>query len=132
MGPIAAVPRLKGPAQIASETVLSWPLIIAAAHWDLFNPERLDGADFYVGEEEPGHIHLHGSVHLATSMALRNALIEKGYAKVSPFGGDYRHWVLFNIRTDADAEHAIQLFRLNYDRLCGVAEEKLIEAIGSR
>ena len=37
-----------------------------------------------------------------------------------------------SIRTEADAEHAVWLFRLNYDRLRGQAASDLIQEIASR
>ncbi len=119
-GPIQPPPTLTGPAQDAAERVLQWTEIIAATHWDLYKPTAVDGTDFYVGEEELGHIHLDGTVHLATPPDLGLVLVEKGLAKRFPYGGPgYEGWVLYRIRTDEDAGHAAWLFKLNYDWLRG-------------
>lgn len=33
------------------------------------------------------------------------------------FGGSYAPWTQFRIRNESDADYAIQLFRLTYERL---------------
>jgi Family of unknown function (DUF5519) len=119
-GPIQPPPALAGPGQQTAAAVQSWPAVIAATHWDLFNRTRVDGADFYVGEAELGHIHLNGEVHLAATHALGVPLLEQGLVSPLPYGQQRGDWVSFLIRTDADAAHATWLFQLNYDRLRGV------------
>ena len=94
-----------------------WPGIIAATHWHLSRRDEVDGADFYIGEQELGHIHLDGEVHLATDLEMRKSLVEAGLARPFPW---YKSWVELSIRTEPDAAHAIRLFRLNYCRLTGV------------
>ena len=128
-GPIKPAPVLAGPGQKTAEAIQSWPGIISATHWDLFNRSRVDGADFYVGEAELGHIHLSGEVHLAATNALGVTLLQRGLASPLPYGKGYGDWVSFMIRTDSDADHAIWLFRLNYDRLQGVSMNTLTERI---
>lgn len=130
-GPIAPVPVLHNAAERTSQAVQSWPEVFSLAHWDLFRPTIVDGADFYVGEEELGHIHLNGEVHLATVDALRIPLLENQLARKFAFGTakNYSGWVEFSIRNERDAEHAIWLFRVNYDRISGVPMEELLERI---
>ena len=79
-GPIAPPPILNGLLQGVSQTIQSWNGVVAATPWYLYLPTQVDGADFYVGEKELGHIHLDGSVHLATSMALRQVLVTRRLA----------------------------------------------------
>ena len=114
---------------MVSAAIQQWKGIIAAAHWDLHDETRIDGADFYVGKEELGHIHLDGSVHLATVKELRVPLVNHKLAEKFPYGGTYDGWVLFNIKTEADAVQAIWLFKLNYQRLTGVGMKELVESI---
>ncbi|MBD2767178.1 DUF5519 family protein [Hymenobacter sp. BT664] len=128
-GPIQPPPVLAGPGQKTAAAVQAWPAVIAATHWDLFDRTRADGADFYVGEEELGHIHLNGEVHLATTPALGRPLLTQGLARPFPYGGGPGDWVTFLIRTDADADHARWLFQLNYDRLRGVPLATLTERV---
>ena len=119
-GPVAPPPILAQPFQRVAETVASWPGVIAATHWHLFQKGEVDGADFYVGTRELGHIHLDGDVHLATDKALRDASIASGEAKRFPYGGSYQTWTLIHIRSEADADTAIHLMRRNYDRLAAL------------
>lgn len=128
-GLIQPPPVLTGPAQTTAAAIQGWPAVIAATHWDLFNRTRVDGADFYVGEAELGHIHLTGEVHLAATHALGVPLLEQGLATPLPYGAQRGDWVAFQIRTAADAAHATWLFQLNYDRLRGVPLHELTERL---
>ncbi len=121
-GPIVPPPVLFGHAQSVSAEIRSWADVISATHWDLYRRDRPDGADFYVGDEELGHIHLNGEVHLATGNALCRSLLDAGLAERFPYGSD---WVLYTIGSETDAEHALWLFRLAYDRLKGAPVEDL-------
>jgi Family of unknown function (DUF5519) len=119
-GPVAPPPVLDGPSQRVAETIAAWPGVVAAAHWHLYNAGTVDGADFYLGERELGHIHLDGEVHLATDKALRDQALTSGEAERFPYGGSYATWVMTRIRTEADADRALRLFRRNYDRLAAL------------
>ena len=131
-GPMAPPPILSAYPQMVSAAIQQWKDIIAAAHWDLNDETKIDGADFYVGKEELGHIHLDGSVHLATVKELQVPLVNHKLAEKFPYGGTYDGWVLFNIKTEADAVQAIWLFKLNYQRLTGVGMKELIDTITKR
>ena len=115
-GEIRPPPRLKGPAQSVSREIQSWPGIIAATHWFLYDRTQVDGADFYVGEKELGHIHLDGELHLCVTVGLRRQLIEAGLAEALPWADDCIQAPISNRR---DARNAVWLFRLAYDRLTG-------------
>lgn len=132
-GPLAPVPALSPVLEPVSQAIQAWSGIIAAAHWDLYRVgEVVDGADFYVGEEELGHIHLSGDVHLATSPTLGRALVASGLARPMRFGGvQYGGWTEFRIRTTADAAHATWLFGLNYQCLRGRPEVELVAEIAA-
>jgi hypothetical protein len=112
-GPVAPPPLLDGPLGTVAAAVAEWPGIVATVHWDLFQPTVVDGIDFYLGEEELGHMHLDGDVHLATSAKLGAALVKEGAAK--PFRWQ-RGWVHAYVQR-IGAEAAVALFRRNYDRL---------------
>ncbi len=56
-GPIQPAPKLQGLAQDVSTELQSWPGMIAATHWQLGDPTRVDGAEFHVERGgELGHI----------------------------------------------------------------------------
>jgi hypothetical protein len=113
-GPVAAPPVLDGPSQRVAETVASWQGVIAATHWHFSGNGSVDGADFYVGARELGHIHLDGEVHLATDTALRDQILKSGEAKRFFYDPS---WVMTRIASEVDADRAIGLFRKNYERL---------------
>jgi len=115
-GEIRPPPRLKGPAQSVSLAIQSWPGIIAATHWFLHDRTQVDGADFYVGEKELGHIHLDGELHLCVTVGLRRRLIEAELAEALPWAEDC---VQAAISSRRDARNALWLFKLAYDRLTG-------------
>jgi hypothetical protein len=114
-GPMAPAPHLEGNLGAVVAVVASWPGISATAHWSLFDKTLLDGADFYLGEDELGHLHLDGSIHLATSPALGKALIADGKAKPFRYQAGWVEQHLQRIGVDA----AITLFRRNYEDLRG-------------
>ena len=125
-GPVRPVPVLTGYTETVSQAVQSWPGVIAATHWHLTRLTEVNGADFYVGTQECGHIHLDGEVHLATSLELRKSLLAHGLARPFPY---YASWVETSIRSEAEAKHAIWLFKLNYDRIMGASPQSLNEHI---
>ena len=131
-GALRPPPVLAEPFERVSQAIQAWPGIVAATHWHLSRNRQADGADFYFVAEEVGHLHLDGEVHLATNLELSAPLLEAGLARRFRFGGSYAGWVEMSILTEADAEHAIWLFRLNYDRLWGKAASGLIDRIASR
>ena len=118
-------PVLDAPLQRLSEEVRSWPDIIAVTHWHFSGSGQVDGADFYRGEDELGHLHLDGDLHLATPPALGRALLSAGLARRFPWAAG-SEWVLYPIRSEADAHHAERLLRLAYDALGGTPEAELL------
>jgi hypothetical protein len=112
-GPVAAAPALSGPLQAIVDTVASWPGVDATVHWHFANQSRVDGVDFYVHEEELGHLHLDGSIHLATSPDLGKALIAEGAAKPFKYQPGWVEEQVKRIGPDA----AVALFRRNYEHL---------------
>jgi len=115
-GKIRPPPKLKGPAEDVSLEIQSWRGVISATHWYLYDRTQIDGADFYVGEKELGHIHLDGELHLGVTAGLCRQLVELGRAEAFPWGED---WVQAPISSRRDAKNALWLFRLGYDRLRG-------------
>lgn len=131
-GLIIPPPIMQPYPQMVSNAIQKWQNVISATHWDLYDSAKVDGADFYVGTSELGHIHLDGSVHLATTNELRIPLHKNNLAKKFPYGGKYEGWVLFNIANEGDVNQAIWLFQLNYERLMGVSIEILISKINNK
>jgi hypothetical protein len=130
-GPFAPPPTLSGPAEEVAREVSSWPGVVSATHWYLFDRSVVDGVDFYVGERELGHLHLDGGLHLAATPGLREALVAEGWGRPASWesrGG----WVETSVRRESDVELGRWLFRLNYDRLSGVPWRELQARVAER
>jgi hypothetical protein len=78
-------------------------------------PHRFGGTEFRLGKVELGHLHGDRLADLPFPKRIRDELVAAGRASVHhilPETG----WVSFYIRSPDDADAAIELFRLNYDR----------------
>jgi Family of unknown function (DUF5519) len=78
-------------------------------------PHRFGGIEFRVGRRELGHLHGSRLADLPFPMRIRNELIASGRAQphhVLPDTG----WISYYMRGADDADGAIDLFRLNYER----------------
>lgn len=89
-------------------------------HWGDMDvlPHRNGGVEFRVGTREIGHVHLSGVADLLVSVRMRRDLVAAGRAQAHhtlPHSG----WVSFRIRNEHDIPAAVELFRLNYDRVRG-------------
>ena len=112
-GPLGPPPALTGPLQAVVDVVSGWPGIDTTVHWHFSDRNRVDGVDFYWREKELGHIHLDGSIHLATSPALGKQMIGEGVARAFPY---QEGWVEENVLTIGEGA-AVALFRRNYEAL---------------
>lgn len=128
-GRFAVRPSLEGPAESVARNVETWPAVHARTHWQLGDETVVDGADFYVGERELGHLHLYPEAHIAMPSALRDAVIAADLAR--PFRWS-ESFVVHRVKTAAEARAAEWLFRLAYDRLQGVSLAALQERIDAR
>ena len=113
-------------AQAVSKAVAAWDGVHARTHWLLGDESQVDGADFYFGEEEIGHLHLEGEAHVATGLAVRKALVGAGLAL--PFRWSSK-FVVYEVARAADVDHALWLFGLACDRAKGVTDEDLIARV---
>ena len=125
-GRYAPPPQLKLAAQRVSEALASWPEVHARTHWLLGDEQVVDGADFYLGQEELGHIHLESTAHVAHSRAVAVALVKAGLARSFHWNRDI---VVFEIRNQADVAHALWLFELSYDRRKGAGNAAILARI---
>ena len=112
-GPLAPPPRLWDDLQAVVEAVAAWPEVQVTMHWHFSDYSRVDGVDFYVGDDELGHLHLDGSIHLATTAALQAELIGEGVGTLFPYA---RGWTQGSVRRLGVAG-AAALFLRNYHRL---------------
>ncbi len=88
---------------------MSWAGVEAGAH-------RFGGVEFRVRGQEIGHLHGGRLADLPFPVRVREELVAEGKARphhVLPRTG----WVSYPIRGEEDVAGALELFRLNYDRL---------------
>ena len=93
--------------QIAS-VVQSWPGVEAAPH-------RFGGVEFRLGRRELGHLHGDRIADLPFPRRVRDELIADGRARahhVLPESG----WITVSIGSPEEAERAVELFRMAYER----------------
>lgn len=112
-GLMAPPPVLGGKLGQVADAIAAWPGVEATTHWHLNARDRVDGIDFYVGCDELGHIHLDGSIHLATTPKLGEELVSEGLGR--PFAW-IRGWTMTSVE-GLGVDAAVSLFRRNYDRL---------------
>ena len=125
-GRFSPPPVLPQHAQLVSEAIAAWDEVHARSHWLLGDETQVDGADFYVGDEELGHVHLGGEAHVATGIAVREALVAARLAK--PFQWSSK-FVVHGVAEAADVDRALWLFRLAYDRARGVDDATLVARV---
>lgn len=114
-GPVAPPPTLAGASGVVAAAVSAWPGVKTTTHWHFSDRSRVDGVDFYVDEVELGHLHLDGSLHLATNQILGQAMVAAGQAQRFPY---QRGWVCADVESTGAAA-AIALFERNYDEIVG-------------
>ena len=128
-GRFQAPPPLPQYAQRVCAEVSSWEGVAARTHWRLGDETVVDGADFYLGEDEIGHIHLDGTAHIVAEPLVRDALIAAGLAKPFRWSDAF---VVVPTKREADVELAHWVFELRYDAARGVSAEVLVARVAGR
>jgi hypothetical protein len=95
-------------AQRVQQEVASWPGVTVERHGGGM-------VFFHVGRREIGHLHGNRMADLPFPVRIREQLVAAGKADLH-----YLHprsgWLTYYLRSDADAEPVLELFRLNYHR----------------
>ena len=94
-------------------------------HWDGVDvrPYRFGGVEFRLDHREIGHVHVSGVADLLMPVRLRRDLVAAGCAephRTQPHSG----WISFRMRSEHDVPAAVELFRLNYERLRGIVRPR--------
>jgi hypothetical protein len=92
----------------------------AVSTWDgvTTHDHRFGGVEFRLGRRELGHLH-RTIADLPFPRRIRDELVSAGRARphhVLPESG----WITVPMKTDAEVENVIDLFRQNYERAAGV------------
>jgi len=118
-GRVAPAPRLEATAQAVADEVAALPGVTVQAHWEIGSQADVNGTDFYVGEDELGHIHLDGEAHIPVGAALAEVLIAAGLARRFPWSR------VFVVVDTADREAALRVFRLRRAQIAGASAAAL-------
>jgi hypothetical protein len=109
-----------------SREIGSWPKVGIAEH-------SFGGIEFRVGRRELGHIHPlpdgRSFADLPFPKAVRDELVATGRAvphHVLPDSG----WVTIPVRTTADLNNVIEIFRMNYDRSWSRSDARGVTDVG--
>ena len=125
-GRVAKAPRLAGTPQRVAAAVEALAGVVAQAHWEIGSEDVVNGADFYVGEEELGHIHLDGEAHIPVGKQGVAALVKAGLAK------RFR-WSPHFAAVDAhDVDTAVWIFGLRHQQIAGLSDEDVVALIRAR
>jgi hypothetical protein len=100
-------------AQRITDEVLAWPGVTAAPH-------RFGGVEFQLGRRELGHLHADTVADVPFPRHIRDELIAGGRAEAHHWLPD-SGWVTLRMASDEDADEAIALLRLSYDRAVSAA-----------
>jgi hypothetical protein len=103
-----------------ADAVAALPDVVAQAHWEIGSQSEVNGVDFYVGEEELGHIHLDGEAHIPVGPKVARILVERGHAQA------FRWSRAFVVVDTADRDRALRIFELRRAQIDGVAERELL------
>ena len=101
--------------------LLQWPGVESSPH-------RNGGIEFRVERREIGHFHPSGVLDLLFPVRTRRELVAGGRAEAHhalPTTG----WVTFRVRNEHDLPAAIDLLRMNYERLCGLGARRNVMPI---
>lgn len=93
-----------------------WPGVQILPHGNPLAPGEEDGAEFRLNGRQIGHVHLDCTVHLSLTRALKQMVIEQGFAQELELAGT-AGWAGYQAERTDDARRAIWLLRLNYVRL---------------
>lgn len=89
--------------------VCAWPGVTTGPH-------RFGGTEFLVNGREIGHAHGYALVDIPLQKAVRDEAIASGKASPHHILPD-SNWVSVRITGDAAAANAVELLRVNYERL---------------
>ena len=99
-------------------------------HWEGVDvrPYRFGGVEFRVKNREIGHVHIGGVADLLMPVRSRRDLVAAGRAeahRTQPHSG----WISFRMRSEHDVPAAVELFRMNYERLRGAERPRIITSL---
>jgi hypothetical protein len=100
-----------------TERALAQRIVEAVTAWEgvQAGPRLFPRAKFHFGRRSLGHLHGGRAAHIPLPRRVRDALIADGRARPHPVMPE-SGWISFSIEDESDADRAIELFRLAYER----------------
>ena len=95
--------------------VLGWPGVWKKRDED--GPGGVGVTGYRLGKPQIGHVHDDGHADFRFPREVRDELIRSGQAIAHPAFPNSRTTVSYRIRTPEDVPGALELFRMNYERL---------------
>ncbi len=108
--------------EMVEEEVLGWPWVFKKRDED--GPGGVGITGYRYGKPQIGHVHDDGHADFSFPKEVRDGLIEAGKATPHPAFPNSRTVVSLRIRSEEDLPKAIELFRMNYERIKEVMERK--------
>jgi hypothetical protein len=125
-GRVAPAPRLGPAAQLVVDAVAALPSVSVQAHWEIGSQTEVNGTDFYVGEEELGHVHLDGEAHVPLGSSLAELVITNKLARRFRWSRD------FVVVDTKDPDRALWVFGLRRAQIDGVSDLELRARVTAR
>ncbi len=108
---------------MVADAVAAMPGVVVQAHWQIGSQHDVNGTDFYVGEEELGHIHLDGEAHVPLGAVVVKALVKAGLARRFRWSDSFA-------AVDAhDVDNAVWVFGLRRQQIAGRGEDEVLSLI---
>ncbi|MBA2690942.1 MAG: DUF5519 family protein [Rubrobacter sp.] len=108
--------------EMLEEEVLGWPGVWRKRDED--GPGGVGVTGYRYGKPQIGHVHDEGHADFSFPKTLRDELIEAGKAMPHPAFPNSRTVVSLDIRSEDDLPKAVELFRMNYERIREALERK--------
>ena len=100
--------------------LLSWPGVWKKRDED--GPGGVGVTGYRLGRKQVGHVHDDGHADFRFPREVRDELIRSGRATTHPAFSDSRTTASYQIRSAEDLSGVLELFRMSYERVKGLAE----------
>jgi hypothetical protein len=108
--------------KLIEREVLGWPRVFKKRDED--GPGGIGVTGYRLGRKQIGHVHDDGHADFQFPREVRDDLIQSGQAISHPAFPNSRTTASYRIRSAEDVPGALELFRMNYERVAARDERK--------
>jgi hypothetical protein len=112
----------EGLLKLIEREVLGWPGVFKKRDED--GPGEIGVTGYRLGRKQIGHVHDDGHADFRFPREVRDDLIQSGQAISHPAFPNSRTTASYRIRSAEDVPGALELFRMNYERVAARDERK--------